>query len=293
MNSKTPLFILGNPRSGTSLLRIMLTSHPRICVPPESGYIQWWSNKYGYWSKENSEREADVAGYISDLRTSKKIETWNLDYQNLKKLIMEERPASYAELSLLAIDQYARQQNKSVAIAGDKNNYYISHLELLKSIFPQGKFLGIIRDGRDVACSYKAMQDVKTESKYKPNLPFEISEIAKEWQSNNDRILNFLETLPEANAMVVRYEDLINDTINVLASICNFLDIGYSEEMLSYATKNKHHSLEPAELLAWKTKTLEEPDKNNIGKYKSELKQNEIESFERIATAMLERFHYI
>ena len=39
-------FILGNPRSGTTLLRLMLNSHPKLGVPPECGMIQWWNEKY-------------------------------------------------------------------------------------------------------------------------------------------------------------------------------------------------------------------------------------------------------
>ena len=42
----TNLFIIGNPRSGTSLFRIMLSCHPEIIVPPECGFIQWWHDKY-------------------------------------------------------------------------------------------------------------------------------------------------------------------------------------------------------------------------------------------------------
>ncbi|MBK8683451.1 MAG: sulfotransferase [Bacteroidetes bacterium] len=34
MVNDTPIFIIGNPRSGTSLLRLMLHSHPLISIPP-------------------------------------------------------------------------------------------------------------------------------------------------------------------------------------------------------------------------------------------------------------------
>ena len=41
------LFIIGNPRSGTSLLRLMLTCHPEIVIPPESHFFLWLEEKYG------------------------------------------------------------------------------------------------------------------------------------------------------------------------------------------------------------------------------------------------------
>jgi hypothetical protein len=49
MVNKKQVFIIGNPRSGTSLLRIMLNSHSSMVVPPECGFIQWWYQKYKDW----------------------------------------------------------------------------------------------------------------------------------------------------------------------------------------------------------------------------------------------------
>ncbi|MFZ1798494.1 MAG: sulfotransferase, partial [Chitinophagaceae bacterium] len=92
-----PIFVLGNPRSGTTLLRLMLNAHADICIPPECGFIQWWFQKYQSWSTQNNNHE-DVAAFISDLQTSKKIETWKLDDLLLAKIILENKPVDYAGL---------------------------------------------------------------------------------------------------------------------------------------------------------------------------------------------------
>ena len=42
-------FILGNPRSGTTLLRVILHSHENIIVPPECGFLTWLYKDYYDW----------------------------------------------------------------------------------------------------------------------------------------------------------------------------------------------------------------------------------------------------
>ena len=39
--SEMPIFIVGNPRSGTTLLRYMISSHPRLHIPSETGFLPY------------------------------------------------------------------------------------------------------------------------------------------------------------------------------------------------------------------------------------------------------------
>lgn len=52
---REPVFIIGSPRSGTTLLRLMMNSHPRIVVPPECGFAVWWYEKYQHWKGGRSQ----------------------------------------------------------------------------------------------------------------------------------------------------------------------------------------------------------------------------------------------
>lgn len=289
---KKPLFILGNPRSGTSLYRLILTNHPEICIPPECGFIEWWHKKYAEWSAADAENGAKVAEYVEDVMSSRKIETWKLKAKELEALIHEMRPGNYAELSLIVILQYARQQGTDPVYLGDKNNYYVSHLDRLHKIFPDAKYLGIIRDGRDVACSYKSMKKVNTDSPYVPRLSDDISEIAEEWVLNNENIIELFEKVGEKNSFLIRYEDLLNSTEDILRQVCDFLNLPYSDHMLAYPEKNQKEHQEPDQFLAWKEKTLQLPDPSNIGKYKKQLSREEILLFEQNAEKLMPRFNY-
>ncbi len=42
MELNRPIIVLGNPRSGTTMFRLMLTAHSEICIPPECGFFQWY-----------------------------------------------------------------------------------------------------------------------------------------------------------------------------------------------------------------------------------------------------------
>jgi hypothetical protein len=290
MDRYNPLFILGNPRSGTSLFRIMLTSHPDICIPPECGFIQWWIKKYRNWGIVDSKSDARVEEFVQDIAVSKKIETWNLNTNELADLILIEQPSSYSEICLCVILQYARQTGKIPKYLGDKNNYYVNHLDLLSEIFPQASYLIISRDGRDVACSYLDVVKLATDSIYKPKLPADMRQIASEWATNNEQLLDFRDR--HKKVLFVRFEDLVIQTEQELKRVCTFLNIEFDDSMINYHTRNKELKLEPDQMLDWKKKTLELPDKNTVFRYKHDLGKTEINMFNDIAGSTLAKLGY-
>ena len=205
----------------------MLTSHSQICIPPECGFIQWWFKKYGDWSINDTKNKNRVREYLEDLKTSKKIETWRIDFEKVFYSIYQSDVSNYGDLSLKVIDEYAKQKQPDSFILGDKNNYYIQHLHLINKIYPEAKFILIVRDGRDVACSYKDLLKNKSISEYKPDLPNDISDIANEWATNNKRVLQFFDEIPEQNFYIIRFEDLMLNPSHQLKKVCEFIDLNY------------------------------------------------------------------
>ncbi len=76
-----PFFIIGNPRSGTTLLRLMLNNHPLISVPPECGFAVWLYEKY---KAENFLDKSIVRNFIADVVKSRKFETWGIDKEAIE-----------------------------------------------------------------------------------------------------------------------------------------------------------------------------------------------------------------
>ncbi len=289
MKSYTTLFILGNPRSGTSLLRLMLQNHKAIIAPPESGFSHWWLPKYAAWASTDNTIEK-ISIFLDDIFSSKKIELWKINKEFVLSIILKEEPANYNELVQCIYLAYKKEYNK-VEVIADKNNYYINHLDDLPRIWPKAKYLHLIRDGRDVACSYSEVTRLDSHSPYKPKLPVSISEIAEEWQRNNLAIHTFLQAGQRASLMI-KYEDVISNTSETLSRICEFLEIEFDEKMMDYYKATAENNQEPSETLDWKMKTLEKPDNNRIKRYMKDLSQVEISTFNENASKALQFFGY-
>jgi hypothetical protein len=279
-----PLFILGNPRSGTSLFRIILNAHPNIVVPPESGFLQWWYPKYKDWNEEML-NESDVASYVEDVLTSKKIESYNFDQRKLIQFIIKERPINYASLASCLYRFYGRE--KDIKVWGDKNNYYIHHIPLLCRLYPEAKFIHIVRDGRDVACSYQELEKkISPMAKYRPFLPKGINEIANEWVQNNELIE---QELQNSNKIRIRYEDVVLKFDNTLMAVLDFLELPWSQQLQDYASLND----EPIETMGWKMNTKRELQPSQVGRHSIDLNYKKIEEFESIAFRFLNLYNYL
>lgn len=280
--NNTPFFILGNPRSGTSLLRLILNAHPNIVVPPESGFLQWWYPKYRDWSSKDLETR--VSEFVQDLLSSKKIEAYCLNKKDLEQYIFLNKPCNYGDLIALVYRYYSSE--KELLIWGDKNNYYIDHIPLLKKIYPEAKFIHLVRDGRDVACSYLELnRDIDLDSKYRPKLPNEISNIADDWKKNN---LLIEQELVETDQIRVRFEDVVLNFDSEMNRILSFLNVPWSDEIVNFNLKND----EPLSTLKWKKKTTMPIQKNVIKRFENDLNNNEIEIFTKNAESLLKKYGY-
>ena len=274
-------FILGNPRSGTTLLRLILNNHSLIGVPPESGFLQWWYKKYYNWSENDTNNDTKVNLFLDDILSSKKIEDWQLNKDKLKTFILSKNPKNYKELITSIYKFYTNNK----LLIGDKNNYYINYLDELNLICPNVKYIHLVRDGRDVACSYKNINKLNPNLKYLPKVSSDIVAIASEWNNNITKIVNFIEN---HDSITIRYEDLISQPIDTLKKIGDFLHVEYEEEMLNYYQDND----EPLSTLHWKGKTQETIDGKNKKKYLSLLSSEEINKFNEIAYNTLKKFEY-
>lgn len=282
-------FILGNPRSGTSLLRLMLNCHSAITVPPECGFLLWLYPNYKNWNITDL-NETTINQFVNAVCTSRKFETWGVTHLDMKKLIIANAPENYEALVQCVYLSYAAKFLKEPSLLGDKNNYYINHLDDLKVLFKNKSILHLVRDGRDVAASYRDLKTIPTSHKYKPNLSSDVAEIAKEWHDNNLKIYNYYKDYK--NYFYVKYEDLLTDAKSTLKSFLDNFNLNFEQEMMEFYKYNQQNKLEPSETLAWKLKTLEPLDTSNIGKYKIKLNASEINLFNEIAKDSLELFGY-
>ncbi|WP_417214490.1 sulfotransferase family protein [Bizionia sp.] len=288
INLNRPIFILGNPRSGTSLLRLMLHSHSEISIPPESHFFLWLEDKYKHWSSDCLDE------FIEDLFASTKFETWNIEREALRAFLIAEKVLSYGQLISLIYAFYIQQEGQETTTYwGDKNSLWIEKLEVIKTHYPNAFFIHIVRDGRDVACSYKSLNKKIFDSPYAPKLPNQVVDIAQVWKTNVEAVdLFLLEKVKPTNKITIRYEDLINTPTEMITKILDKLALHIEQDQLNYFLKDSQ-DIEPLAFLKWKEKLKQPLDIKNIGKFKHELTNTDIASFNFIAKTTLRKYNYL
>ena len=282
----TPFFIIGNPRSGTTLLRLMLTSHPSLVVPPEGGFAIHLHSMYRDFSGDISHIEE----FVMDVLAAKKMEEWGLSKDGLVQHIIENEPCNYRDLVALVYEFYSLSLGWEIEMWGDKNNYYLHHIVELQEIFPQAKFIHIVRDGRDVACSYRDL--ATTTGKYAPQLPNSVTSAAYQWKENLAKIIGSFAAIGLENVYEIRYEDLVLNAESELTNLCDFLGVKYSSEMMKYNELNRKLELEPEIYLRWKQKTNEGLDSSRVNRWKTGMFAEDAFIFEKIAGDYLIRYRY-
>ena len=210
----TPFFIVGCPRSGTTLLRLMLDSHPSLAIPDESSFIVDLRG----WRGGGRSPAVALERALAHPRFSR----WGLDPAVVRRMAAAASPSSYAEAMRVMFAAYAASQRKSRW--GDKTAIHVAHIPLLAKLFPTAQFIHLIRDGREVAVS-------SAERDWGPRTPIAGALLWRRWVGTARAAGQRLE--PE-RYLEVRLEQLIATPESVLRGICDFLGEQFAPEMLEY-----------------------------------------------------------
>lgn len=204
----SPFFIVGCGRSGTTLLRNMLNNHPQIAIPVESLFIVDYLR---------APASVPITVLSRLLVNDYEFREWGM-------------PIALADLEgcLTARDLidrihelYATQQGK--AFWGQKTPRFVRHGRLLKSFYPQARFIHVLRDPRAVASS------LMRSNLHRSNVYY----AAKRWDRDIRAGLALGQDYPD-DVVDVYYEDLVISPAETLEKICAFLGIDFHPDMLIY-----------------------------------------------------------
>ena len=253
---KHPLFILGSQRSGTTFLAHLMsaTDYGR---PFETHFITKYYDRLGnYGDLSDKKNFTTLLGHILKERP---VMQWKLEI-DFDKFFDELDNVDYSsiinKLCMLAAEK------KGYAGWGDKTPHYVGRIDIIHKLFPEAKYIYIVRDGRDVALSVLRV----------PWAPYNILKCAEQWMELNAEspIIEKLKT--NGNLMQIKYEDLISDTDRIIRELYSFLNQKYDQkDLTNLASLSK---------------------KGNFKKWKVQMKKKDVEVFERIAANTLKRFGY-
>jgi hypothetical protein len=247
-------FIVGHPRSGTTLLTSILDRHSQCASTPESHYF----NKFIYYVDHLLvKNKGGVASYLESTR----IKDWGLNWNSIRTKIVESENINSFGVFQLLVNDFAKR--KKINYVLEKTPVHIRHITDILDHYRTSKIIWIIRDGRGTTSSLKKV-DWASNS---------LNKLSKEWNRNISFGVLAKQKFP-SSIHVILYEDLLIDPAKEITKIMEFMGLEFEDKQLdpnqantsSLISKgerswkgNIHKSLMPGRARAWeKELSLEE-----------------------------------
>jgi sulfotransferase family protein len=278
-------FVIGASRSGTTLVRMMLDSHPQLAIPAETGFVGAAAVRWA--------QAPDPAGAFLD--TVQAAENWRhfgVERDELARRLEDIESLGDALRAFYTL--CAETQGKPRW--GDKTPGHISVMPLIAEHLPEARFVHMVRDGRDVALSHRGLSFG----------PQTIDAAARWWRERIETARTAAAELPAGTYLEVRFEDLVADPEPELRRICDLVDLPWSDRMLAYHERSDARLVEQDEaaldriagagareqILGVRRRLRGPLDPARAGRWRSELEPAEVERFVAIAGDMLTGLGY-
>jgi hypothetical protein len=191
-----PIFVVGSMRSGSTLLRLILDSHPRIAIGAETGFM------------------GAVMG-------TKRIASWKYGAEWYRRIDWSEPELDerLREFYTGMFARYAAQRGK--ARWGEKTPFHTAHIATMAEIFPTSVFVGIVRHPGAVAASLQR------------SFHYTFDEALSYWTAVNLDLVSGASELGD-RFVLCRYEDLVTDGEPVLRELMQAVGEEFSPHLLQH-----------------------------------------------------------
>ncbi|HYX82694.1 MAG TPA: sulfotransferase [Gemmatimonadales bacterium] len=232
------VFVVGCQRSGTTLLQQMLDAHPELAVTCDSEFIPLMlqdARETGAPAAGDATLHADTVELLIAYRSR----SGRAGFQRLGLKEEDVRQAAagaetYAGFVTRLFDAVAASRGKPYA--GDKTPDYARSIPLLHRLFPQARFVHIVRDGRDVALSLQRWAQTAARGPVRTAVWKEepVAACALWWSGMVTSAERGSSVLSAGQYLTIRYEDLIAQPEATLIRVTAFLDLPFAPAMLRY-----------------------------------------------------------
>ncbi|MEO1377475.1 MAG: sulfotransferase [Cyanobacteria bacterium J06635_10] len=268
---KKPIFIVGMPRSGTTLMSAILSAHPRIAISPESHFLRYWIKRYS--NKDFSDPE-NFDGFWRKFIKNERFAHFGVTPEAVKAHLKTQSDLNLMTIFDSFLAEYSRVMEKPRW--GEKTPDHYQYIETLFEWYPNAQVIWMLRDPRAVVSSLAAVPWAKSCTDLHTRVWVRSLSPMEDWAK-------------DSRVKVVQYEKLVTETERMLCEICDFLSETYTPEMINRSQNSQpilnHDQWERTHL----QKTLQPIDSSSLDKWKSKLSIQEISIIEHLArSAMLD-----
>lgn len=228
------VFVVGCPRSGTTLLQRMLDCHPQLAVANDTHFIPRAIEKVIPQAIESVTDGADLPltpEIVESVRNYHRFARLKLPDATVRQVAA--KVATYGQLVSALYVEYGRLRGKP--LAGEKTPDYVRWLPFLHGLFPWTKVVHIIRDGRDVCLSMlEWAKEDKGPGRFElwREEPVGVCALWWGWHVSSGRRDG--EALGPSKYRELQYEELVVRPEETLRDLANFLDLPFASEMFAY-----------------------------------------------------------
>jgi len=264
---KQPIFVVGVPRSGTTLLAAMLAAHSRLSCGPETRFFHFLGKTDPGQLCEAQLWPEKAVGFLF---STKLVDIPVPKHYSLTReqiyAYLKERPTTVPVILSSLTEQYMYREGKCRWV--EKSPEHLMYIHDIRRYFPQSPIIRIMRDPRDVALSL-----VKA-----PWAPPNFLEALMFWRKYDEHSAMFFQQ--DHNCYTIYYENLVAATERELGRLCSFIGEEYEHQMLD---TSKSASKVVAEKEIWHRIVHKPVDKKRIQVWKKELPKEQ----NRLAEALI------
>ncbi len=275
VDNSRPIFIVGCPRSGTTLLSVLLHAHPHIAMPPETRFLL-----PAYYEREQF---GDLTDPANRRRLAESITGKGTAFRDLRLKRPEVIEAVVAAPPTLGSalgtvwQEFARSRGKKRW--GEKRPAYWRELDVVLRLFPDAQIIHLVRDPRSCVASLAQV----------PWWHNDVAHSTALWGVSTAETDRFGKKLSADTFHRVFYEDLVNDVRGTLGELCSFLGEEFAEEMLEHAGAAK--DIVPARK-TWHGLVGKQVDSSRVQGWRKTLDPKDIGLVELVSRRQMGRYGY-
>jgi hypothetical protein len=272
------VFFVGCPRSGTTLVQRLANAHPELAVAHETRWIvRWYERRIGVTARGFITPE-----FVELLPTHGRFKALKIKPDELVRAYRDCEPVRYADFVSTLFDRFAARRGKR--LAGDKSPAYVRSLPTLHALWPEARFVHIIRDGRDVCLSVLDWQQGVPGFPTWEEDPVTTTAVWWDWNVRLGREAG--QALGCDLYCELRYEALIADPERECARLCRFLELPFDGSMLRFHEGRMRDDPRLDAKNAWRPITA------GIRSWRDQMARSDVARFEAAAGPLLDELGY-